>query len=228
MRGVDRRDRVTSRTLVPHGTEDVVAILVNWNSSKDALEAVDTIRRLHPGLGVTVIDNGSSASDMEQLEHSLPADVQLLVHRANLGYAAGVNTGLTWAENRGFSWAWLINPDSRPDPDSLNQLLLASGGAMAVSPRQVTGSTADRASTYVSAALIVGDNVSPLLCNGCAAGSHDVSVITGTGLLIRVATANTIGGMCEEFFSLPSRGLASTRRVACYLVCSCKVLRGQK
>ena len=182
--------------------DEVAALLVNWNSSKDVLRTVAAIADEYPDVRVVVVDNGSELSDWESLSVLRGTGVMLERRTVNGGYAAGVNEGLRRARALGSSWAWLINPDALPYPGCLDALLAATAGAVALSPRQLSSSAPlDEAATqYTSAAHRVGARWVHEGCAGCAVGRHEVDVVTGTGLLVDVAAAHQAGYLDESFF----------------------------
>ena len=181
---------------------DVAVLLVNWNSSQDVLRTVRTITLEYPQVRAIVVDNASALADREALA-ALELDGAIVDRLPeNRGYAAGVNRGLRRARTLGSTWVWLMNPDALPYPGCLDTLLSASTGAVVLSPRQLTSTRPldESATQYVSAAHRVDARWEHELCPGCAAGTHDVDVVTGTGLLVHVDAAHRAGYLAESFF----------------------------
>lgn len=182
-------------------TASVTAIIVNWNSAVDTLECVDHLVALHPGMGIVVVDNASDSGDFMALERGLGPEVELRRSPVNGGYASGVNRGLLVAKERGTRWAWLVNPDSRPRPGCLEELLKHSRGALALSPAQESSPSYDsQADVYITAAMIRRGRVTPIVCTGCSNGGHEVDVLTGTTLLLDVQASFGLGLLREDFF----------------------------
>lgn len=182
--------------------EGVSALLVNWNSATDVVRTVSALRAEYPEVRVVVVDNGSELADREALSSLEGLGVVLEYRSTNGGYAAGVNHGLHRARELGSTWAWLVNPDALPYPRCLDVLLGASTGAAALSPRQLSSDTPldEAAKQYASAVTRAGSRWVHQLCAGCAAGSHEVDVVTGTGLLVAVEAAHLAGYLDEGFF----------------------------
>jgi GT2 family glycosyltransferase len=177
----------------------VLAVIVNWNTSSETLACVGHLAREYPGLSILVLDNGSRTDEVESLERALP-DGSLEPLPLNLGYAHGVNRGFLAAKAGGYRWVWLINPDSRPRPGCLELLMANSHGAVALSPRQASSlSYKDMGAAYASAAMIRRGRVTPLVCID-GADTHEVNVLTGTGLLVDVQAAFGVGLLDERFF----------------------------
>lgn len=183
-------------------TPDATAVIVNWNCASMTINCVAHLQQLYPRLSIVVIDNGSKQEDVEDLTAGLPNTVALRVLANNGGYGHGVNQALLDPQLVPTRWAWLINPDSMPAPACLEELLARGDGALALSPRQVTSPDFEDPDfvVYASAATIVDGRTSPFVCQGCSRGAHDVSVVTGTGLLLDVRTFRTEGGFDESFF----------------------------
>lgn len=203
---------------------DVGMVLVNWNSSDDVRRTVAAVTAEYPSILTLVVDNGSALEDWSRLEPL--ASENLVVDRlpSNLGYAAGVNRGLQLAQERALRWAWLMNPDALPYPGCLETLMAASDGCGLLSPQQLSSPKPldHNARPYVSAARYVSSRLRHEDCPGCSVGFHDVDVVTGTGLLLRVDEAHLAGLMNEDFFHYKEEfefaermGAISTVRYVC-------------
>ena len=90
---------------------NLVAVVLNWNGGEDTLAALESLAPV-PAI---CVDNGSTdGSDLlvaERLPH-----VELLRTGANLGFAAGNNTGIRRALERGADWVLLLNNDAVAEP----------------------------------------------------------------------------------------------------------------
>jgi len=180
----------------------IAAVLVNWNSSADVVRTVNAIKSEYEDVAAIVVDNHSADSDWSIVEESLSGEAILSRLPSNLGYGAGVNHGFRIALEQDFDWVWLMNPDALPYPDCLHQLLARSEGCAVLGPRQLSSDSplSDDAEQYASAVRLNGTRASHETCSGCASGQHDVAVVTGTGLLVRVPFAHEGGLMNELFF----------------------------
>ncbi len=103
----------------------VVAIVLNWNGWRDTTECVRSLARLE---GITcevlIVDNGSTDDSVEQLRQECPG-VRLLETHQNLGFAGGINRGVTVALSEGADFVWLLNNDLTVAPESLSALVSA-------------------------------------------------------------------------------------------------------
>lgn len=74
---------------------------------------------------IIVVDNSSSDRSLALLQNEYP-NVTILKLPDNLGVGGGLNAGLEYAALRkGHDWVWIFDQDSAPEPDALQQLLLA-------------------------------------------------------------------------------------------------------
>lgn len=173
---------------------DVCALIVNWNSREDSAALANSLWSEYQ-MPVVVVDN---ASDEECESLSEIPGVTLLRSATNRGYGGGMNVAVAEAARAGFSWAWLLNPDCRPEPGALHELWAHSAGRVGVGALQSTGPEA--ATAYVSAARVSGHRIVSFQCLGCADRVHDVDVLTGTGILVRLDEVLAAGSFDESFF----------------------------
>lgn len=100
----------------------VAAVVVNWNGRDLLGPCLDSILASSwPDLSVIVVDNGSTDGSCELVRERYPG-VTLLENRANLGYAAGANTGLSHARAAGAEYALLLNNDVEIAADAIAAL----------------------------------------------------------------------------------------------------------
>ena len=101
----------------------VAIILLNWNTPKDTLECLESLRQLdYDHYTVVVVDNGSTDGSERQIRAAYP-EVPFLQTGENLGYAGGNNVGIRYALEHGAEFVWLLNNDTVVAPDSLDRLV---------------------------------------------------------------------------------------------------------
>jgi len=115
---------------------NVGIVIVNYNGTAHTINLFESLVQLSDvegcHLSVVVIDNGSNDDELITLQESIVAlnatqiNVQLIV-QGNLGFASGVNRGLTELINEGVDWYWILNNDTELDRYCLRELLLAAG-----------------------------------------------------------------------------------------------------
>ncbi len=108
-----------------NGTPRISVAIVSWNSAAFLRRCLDALAaQSYRDFEVVLIDNNSSDGGAAGLEQAYPSlDLHLERLSTNLGFAAANN--LAVARARG-SWLALLNPDAFPNPDWLEQLMLAT------------------------------------------------------------------------------------------------------
>lgn len=191
-------------------TQDVCAIVVNWNGWRDTLACVDSLLALAQAPGTIVVcENGSSDDSARRLAEGLAqrgGTVHLLQLHANLGYAGGLNAGIAWARERTQArWFWLLNNDLCALPGALSELLAAH--------RQVPGAG------LVGSVLLEWDAPSPVQAVGgryrkwLGVGVHATAVVdapdgvclamdypVGASLLVGTEYLDRVGPMEDSYF----------------------------
>lgn len=95
----------------------VYAITVNWNLREETLACVASLFAAGLPTGrALVVDNGSNDGSVEAIRNEFGHAVQVIASACNLGFAGGNNLGITRALERGATWVFLINNDTRVAP----------------------------------------------------------------------------------------------------------------
>lgn len=106
---------------------NVLIVVLNWNGENDTISCLDSLLRLTYGnYKILVIDNGSRTDSVEALkkyEQSHKELVEVIYNQKNLGFAGGVNTGITWALENNFDAVALFNNDASADSSWLSYLV---------------------------------------------------------------------------------------------------------
>lgn len=103
-------------------TNCVTIILLNWNGWRDTLDCISTLQKLeHPNYKILIIDNASSDNSVAQIRESHP-DIPIIINSRNLGFGAGCNVGIRKALKDSSEYIWLLNNDTRVNPQSLSTL----------------------------------------------------------------------------------------------------------
>ncbi|MFT4797988.1 MAG: GT2 family glycosyltransferase [Candidatus Azotimanducaceae bacterium] len=119
-------------------------VMLNWNGASDTIECLESVLRLRRAeFRVIVCDNGSSDSSLERIsawarvagipfqqvragQQIIPplAKLVLIDNGANLGFAAGNNTGIELAlALLETTHVWLLNNDTIIEPNALEEML---------------------------------------------------------------------------------------------------------
>ncbi|MFO0572541.1 MAG: glycosyltransferase family 2 protein [Polyangia bacterium] len=101
----------------------ICVLIVNWNASDDLAACLASLAaQSDRDFEVVVVDNGSTDGSCERLRREFPA-VRLVETGANLGFAEGVNRGLTVVTA---PWVFVLNNDTRCDPGVVGALRAAA------------------------------------------------------------------------------------------------------
>jgi rhamnopyranosyl-N-acetylglucosaminyl-diphospho-decaprenol beta-1,3/1,4-galactofuranosyltransferase len=116
------------------GTQRVCAVVVTRNRSellRRCLTAVGDQTR--PVDQVLVVDNASEDGTPGMVQDEF-ASVALLELDHNVGGAGGFFRGMSWGHDRGYDWLWLMDDDTFPQEDALEELLAGAARAPAGRP----------------------------------------------------------------------------------------------
>ena len=123
------------------GVRRVLAVIVTHNSAaviETCLDSLASSLASEPGLEVVVVDNGSSDESVALArQHTMRPTV---IEQANLGYAAGINTGISYVADD-TAHVLVLNPDITLDTGAVSELVDAvEGGEVGIAvPRLVDG-----------------------------------------------------------------------------------------
>ena len=215
---------------VPRGAHaDVAAVVVTYNSAADIGGLIDDLRAAAATktIRLIIVDN-QSTDDTAQIagRHD---DVVFVESGGNLGYAGGINVGLTLVEP--CESVLILNPDLRVKPDAIDRMLetlMRIPRPGVVLPRILDEDEVTYPSLRFEPSITrsVGDALfgSKLWLSRPSMLSefdyrresyertHDVDWGTGAALLIRADVAREIGQWNEDFF-LYSEEIDYLRRV---------------
>lgn len=104
----------------------IAVVVLNWNGPEDTVSCLDSLLlQDYANFSIVVIDNGSVDNSLEILNNYISqheGKIELIRNPVNLGFAGGVNTGITWALDNNFDAVALFNNDATADTAWLTNL----------------------------------------------------------------------------------------------------------
>ncbi len=186
----------------------VAAVVVNYKLADRTVDAVLMLLASGASVDLTifVLDNGGGVSAAEQLR-ALTSDPRVHVEATptNIGYCAGVNRGIAWAQARDAAFVLFLNNDVRVGPGFLAPLvdvLRHDPSVAAVAPTIVWP---DGRVWCQGARMRFGPNINVLVGHGGAPaprtlGPQAVDYLPGACALYRLADLQALGGLDETYF----------------------------
>jgi len=100
-------------------------VLVHIHTMNDAAvidQALEGLRRqTRPPDAILIVDNASTDGTLDRV---FPETVEIIRNPQNLGTSGAVKIGLAHALKREFDWTWVLDADSVPEPEALENLLV--------------------------------------------------------------------------------------------------------
>ena len=189
----------------------VVALVLHYERPQGALACVRSLlRSAHPSYEIAVVDNGSSAAVLTELESGLAGHVGVTLVRVspNRGYTGGVNAAFTHALTTRAEFAWLLADDTRVDAQTmaaLVQALRAEPGVGIAAALTLYSNIAER--IWFAGGLVGGDRLGRATHRGLNEANMGqfeagpVDFANGSSLFARREVIERIGGLDETYFT---------------------------
>lgn len=106
----------------------VAIVVLTYNGIHDTLACLQSLDRLvYPveRYDVIVVDNASHDETPIKVRTAFPRTI-VIENNADLGFAAGNNVGLRYAQAHGYNYVLLLNNDTEVAPDMLDHLVSAA------------------------------------------------------------------------------------------------------
>jgi GT2 family glycosyltransferase len=189
----------------------VVTVVLNYRGVDDTLACVSALQHstcLDQAL--VLVDNGPADSpEHHRLADGLGDRGVLVATGENLGYAGGNNVGIRLALEQDPDFVWLINPDLRVEPTTLEKLLATADeirDAAALGPRIVHGDSDPSRIWFDGGIFDRLDGRTGHLHDGRPeaelppGGPRDVDYVTGACLLLRASAVRQVGPIPDDYF----------------------------
>jgi GT2 family glycosyltransferase len=113
----------------------VLADVLTFNDAGVIEQVLDALRRqTRPVDAILVVDNASTDAT---LDRTFPQNVTIIRNSENQGPSGAIRVGFSHALGDGFDWVWVLDADSVPEPDALENLLAFFGGLPLAKREQV-------------------------------------------------------------------------------------------
>jgi N-acetylglucosaminyl-diphospho-decaprenol L-rhamnosyltransferase len=185
----------------------VAICIVDYNNADEVLACIGSLGATkYRDFEVVVCENGSAAS-FESLgaRLSTASDVQVIHAPSNPGYAGGVNRCIA-ATGQADAW-WVLNPDARPEPQTLGALVdrLKRGDAEAVGgpicyPDGSLQAAGGRWRGAIARVVSLGKGTDAAAPLNAAAIEAEINFIHGASMLVSRRFLELVGPMREDYF----------------------------
>lgn len=185
-------------------------VIVDHDSLADTegcLASLETSQELD--MAVVVVDNSEQDGSAGRLRAGTGARAEVLPGGGNTGFAGGANRGIRHVLEQGCDYVWLLNPDTRVEPDTLPRLLqhldevpdCAVVGPRIIEPGKpptvwfdggVVGLNRHGETRHVAQGMSLDEAPAPRVL--------DVDYVTGASLLTRRTVLETVGLLPEHYF----------------------------
>jgi rhamnosyltransferase len=99
----------------------VIASICSFNDTTSVMRCADALLgQSHPVDHILIVDNRSSNGNSGT---SVPSGTSLICNLRNLGPTGAAATAIEYALERGYEWLWILDQDSVPNHDALEQLV---------------------------------------------------------------------------------------------------------
>jgi rhamnosyltransferase len=175
----------------------VVAIVVTYDPDLDLL--AEQLLRLTPQVTEAIlIDNGSLRDIVAWNAQREPAATAVIALGENHGIAAAHNAGIQWARNRNAQYVLLMDQDSMPAPDMVQQLFSAI--SRQPSPAAAGSRYLDERQNNLPPFI----RIQGLTLQRCACEAENsvvsVDYLVSSGCLIPISILDKVGGMRDDLF----------------------------
>jgi len=186
-----------------------LVVVLSFEGRDDTLRCVTSLLEHAADHAVLVVDNGSHDGTLAELDERYP---QVEKHQTgrNLGFAGGMNAGVSWGLSRGYATITVLNNDTVVEAGALDRLVAAATEApTAVSPRIVYLTDPTR-EWFAGAVLDSRDGLprhtapaeSARLAASAATsgGRYPVELLAGCCITATAETWRLVGGFDERYF----------------------------
>lgn len=183
----------------------VTIILLNYHRWWDTVECIHSLKKCsYANAEILIVENGSMNDSELQLTRAFP-DIPILQSGRNLGYAGGINFGITHSRSRASEYILALNPDTVVDPSFLDHLVdaMISNPSSGAACGTILQSPETTKAWYAGGKFVWwrASGFSHLsISNPRPRNIQVVSFATGCALLLRRSALDRAGLFDERFF----------------------------
>lgn len=199
----------------------VTIIILNYNSGKDILECLESLKDIsYSPYRILIVDNASTDDSLTQIhlyvKQHTKEPIEILELSQNYGYAGGNNRGIGYALKKGADYILILNPDTVVESPFLEALMRVAqqykkegkeGFFGSRIYQQNEHSSKRNPNIYSNGGLINWSQTQGTLKDYGKSASRLTEVqpfhtqyVTGTCLLISKETIKKVGLMREDYF----------------------------
>ena len=189
----------------------VSIIMLNWNGLKDAVECLESLRKIiFSNYQVIVVDNGSQGNDVETIKDRFGVYVHVIENDSNCGFAEGNNIGMRYAlANLDPDYLLLVNNDITVAPDFLSELVKAAENDHEIGllgplvydyykPNVIRGTGSGQTISWWRGVTV---GIMSSISSEESTGIRDADSIEGSCMLVRTEVLNKVGMLDRQYFN---------------------------
>lgn len=187
--------------------QKVSIIILNWNGLEDTIECLESLKKIaYPYYEVIVVDNASEGDDVRILREKFGDYIYMIENDKNYGFAEGNNIGIRHVLGKDTDYVFLLNNDTIVDPEFLSELINVAEADRRIGiicpmiyyydqPDRVWFGRGLKVDLYRGICTEMRKKESSQLVVAS-------EVVTGTAMLIRRETLETVGLLPQHFFGV--------------------------
>lgn len=203
---------VTAARQPVEGEALVCALLLNYRGTAMTLQCVrDLLAVENVCLHVVVLDNASGTVEVAKLQAGVAAldthqhKVDVICFDDNLGFAEGMNRGITFAHEESIPYVLVLNNDMRLSRDFVrplvdvlrNDVSVGAVGPTILHPDGSVWAEGGEVAFVPNGLRLIRHGKQP---SALTAGPAEVGFLTGACMMMRTAEATDVGGFDRDYF----------------------------
>lgn len=103
----------------------IACVMVTYNNATSIVDTINSVFfQTYPLEEIIVVDNASPDGTARIIEKNYP-NITLFANEYNTGIGKGCAIGMEYAYEKKYDWIWLLDGDSKPESDALEELIKA-------------------------------------------------------------------------------------------------------